>query len=164
MEENGCLLDLRDHDANGAAEPRQFDVALHAVARTSLRQSSARPSKGGHQDQDLCYDHNYNYDSVAGQQSYPLNICRRRSVAVVDRIGLALRQFSSRAGQHRSSPRQVDHFPVRRMKQPLTKHDRVNYAVVMKLKVDTEACNCLNLQIDTKICTMYEYLKSSLDG
>ena len=22
----------------------------------------------------LCYDHNYNYDNVAGQQNYPLNI------------------------------------------------------------------------------------------
>ena len=41
------------------------------------------------------------------------------------------------------------------------KHDRVNYAVIdAKLKVDTEKhVIALNLQIDTKICTMYEYFE-----
>lgn len=48
--------------------------------------------------------------------------------------------------------------------EPLTffrKHDRVNYAVIdAKLKVDTEKhVIALNLQIDTKICTMYEYFE-----
>ena len=41
------------------------------------------------------------------------------------------------------------------------KHDRVNYAVIdARLKVDTEKhVIALNLQIDTKICTMYEYFE-----
>jgi len=41
------------------------------------------------------------------------------------------------------------------------KHDRVNYAVMdAKLKVDTEKhVIALNLQIDTKICTMYVYFE-----
>ena len=41
------------------------------------------------------------------------------------------------------------------------KHDRVNYAVMdAKLKIDTEKhVIALNLQIDTKICTMYEYFE-----
>lgn len=38
-------------------------------------------------------------------------------------------------------------------------HDRVNYAVTgSKLKIDSEEKKIsLNLQIDTKICTMFEY-------
>ena len=41
------------------------------------------------------------------------------------------------------------------------KHDRGNYAVIdARLKVDTEKhVIALNLQIDTKICTMYEYFE-----
>ena len=44
-------------------------------------------------------------------------------------------------------------------KASLDKHDRVNYAVTeSKLKINTEKnVIALNLQIDTKICTMYEY-------
>ena len=41
------------------------------------------------------------------------------------------------------------------------KHDRVNYAVTnAKVKIDTEKRQIsLNLQIDEKICTMYEYFE-----
>lgn len=44
-------------------------------------------------------------------------------------------------------------------KASFDKHDRVNYAVTeSKLKINTEKnVIALNLQIDTKICTMYEY-------
>lgn len=44
-------------------------------------------------------------------------------------------------------------------KESFDKHDRVNYAVTeSKLKINTEKnVIALNLQIDTKICTMYEY-------
>lgn len=44
-------------------------------------------------------------------------------------------------------------------KAAFDKHDRVNYAVTQaKLKVDVEKkVIALNLQLDTKICTMYEY-------
>ena len=44
-------------------------------------------------------------------------------------------------------------------KASFDKHDRVNYAVTeSKLKINTEEnVIALNLQIDTKICTMYEY-------
>lgn len=44
-------------------------------------------------------------------------------------------------------------------KASFDKHDRVNYAVTeSKLKTNTEKnVIALNLQIDTKICTMYEY-------
>lgn len=44
-------------------------------------------------------------------------------------------------------------------KASFDKHDRVNYAVTeSKLKINTEkSVIALNLQIDTKICTMYEY-------
>lgn len=44
-------------------------------------------------------------------------------------------------------------------------HDRVNYAVTdQKLKINTEKnVISLNLQIDTNICSMYEYFKIFLD-
>ena len=44
-------------------------------------------------------------------------------------------------------------------KASFDQHDRVNYAVTeSKLKINTEKnVIALNLQIDTKICTMYEY-------
>ena len=44
-------------------------------------------------------------------------------------------------------------------KANLDKHDRVNYAVTQaKLKIDSEKkVIALNLQLDEKICTMYEY-------
>lgn len=44
-------------------------------------------------------------------------------------------------------------------KASFDKHDRVNYAVTeSKLKINTDKnVIALNLQIDTKICTMYEY-------
>lgn len=46
-------------------------------------------------------------------------------------------------------------------KAAFDKHDRVNYAVTdHKLKINTEKKSIsLNLQIDTKICSMYEYFE-----
>ena len=46
-------------------------------------------------------------------------------------------------------------------KATFDKHDRVNYAVTdTKLKINTEKkVISLNLQIDEKICTMYEYFE-----
>ena len=46
-------------------------------------------------------------------------------------------------------------------KASFDKHDRVNYAVTdTRLKINVEKkMITLNLQIDTKICTMYEYFE-----
>ena len=49
----------------------------------------------------LCYDHNYNYDNVAGQQNYPLNIYADADAAQwVDGSAWQLRGQRERAGQH----------------------------------------------------------------
>ena len=75
----------------------------------------------------------------------------------VDPISAAL-IIADKTDVHRSRVRQ-------KPKANFDIHDRVNYAVTdQKLKLDTEKkVISLNLQIDTAICSMYEYFEIFLE-